>query len=326
MENLCIKNININHINKLYKNLKVIIVFENKFNFKKDTIYFDKNSLKILKYINSGTYGDIHLCYYNNKICVIKNIKHNNITSKETIKYLNYSFFRENIIHSLLYCNIPKYIPQIYNIVKGIDTYKKSESILLIMQKLDCDIYKFFENNKKSYSRELNMIGLIAHVLDTFQNKFKLFLHNDLHAGNIMLSYSDKTIKTRVSKDFYLHHKYKLYLIDFGFCCVKINDLICVNNKNINVYNRGHDMRLCLISILYHLNDNISLRLKMLLKKLFKPYTSTSKFKKLIHKDIYKAHLYFYDDVYENIDENFYPENVLKYIIKELNALRSVKN
>ena len=66
--------------------------------------------------------------------------------------------------------------------------------------------------------------------------------------------------------------------------------------------------------------------LKTWLKKLFKPYTNNLKFKNLIQKDNYKAHLYFYDNVYENIDENFYPENVLKYIIKELNALRSVKN
>ena len=321
MENLCIKNINIKHIDNLYKTLKVVIVFENKFNFKKDTIYFDKNSLKILKYINSGTYGDINLCYYNNRVCVIKNVK----KSQTSMESLNYYFFRENIIHSLLYCNIPKYIPKIYNIIKGTDN-KISESLLLIIQKLDCDILNFFENNNKSYIRELNMIGLIAHILSTFQNKFKLFLHNDLHTGNIMLSYSDKIIKTKVSKDFYLHNKYKLYLIDFGFCCVKINDMICVNKKNIKIYNRCHDMRLCLISILYHLNDSISMRLKSWLKKLFKSYTNTLKFKNLIRKDIYKAHLYFYDDVYENIDENFYPENILKYIIKELTAVRSVKN
>ena len=321
MENLCIKDIDINHINKLYKSLKVINVFKNKYNFKKETIHFDNNSLKILKHINYGTYGDINLCYYNNKLCVVKNIKHDNTTSKETIDYLNYQFFRENIIHSMLYCNVPKYIPKIYNIVKG-----NSESILLIMEKLDCDAYNFFEKNKKSYIRELNMIGLIAHILATFQNTFDVFLHNDLHLGNIMLLHSDKSIKTKVSKDFYLSNKYKLYLIDFGFSCVKKKDLICVDKKNIKVYNRGHDMRLFLISILYHLNNNISLRLKSWLRKLFKTYTNKTKFKKLIQEDIYKAHLYFYDDVYENIDENFYPENILKYVINETNALRSEKN
>ena len=103
--------------------------------------------------------------------------------------------------------------------------------------------------------------------------------------------------------------------------CKNINmskSKICVEGSydNNETYNKGQDMRLFLASLYHWHYRTISDELIEFLEELFEPYNKYSKYK--YHERKSTPTFFFYDEVLKIKDKNFYPENVLKKIIKVL--------
>lgn len=314
-------------INKLYSNLQNVVCLKHKSFFKKN-IHFNNNSFKFLNKITSGSYGNINKCLFNNKQAIFKNIKfkHAELKNSSLIYLLNNEFFKENIIHLIIFCliqSIPTYIPncipQVYNIFNATNNHDNFETVIIVMEKLDLDLFSFFEK-KHSFSDELNIIALIAFNLYNIQKCFK-FMHRDLHSGNIMIKKLSEPITTNIvtnKSSFSVSSNFQTYLIDFGMAYIDF-DSKCSNIKmkkshvfvegsytNNKTYNKCQDLRLLLASIYFWHNKNLSKQFKSFLKPLFTPY------QKFINFD--KPTFFFYNDVIHIKDTNFYPQNLLEHI------------
>ena len=190
------------------------------------------------------------------------------------------------------------------------------------MEKLDYDGWAFFEK-KNTYKDELTFIALVAYNLYFLQNSVKKFIHRDLHCGNIMVKKSKEMNKTNIKlKDglsFSVDSNYRTYLIDFGMSCFDLASCLKIINMPVSrisspgVYetdycdNKGHDLRLFLSSIYFEMWNSISNELKEFLSGLFE-----KKYSKVEH-----WHGMYYD-VLKMKDVDFYPENILVKIKKEL--------
>jgi hypothetical protein len=337
--------INIILIDKLYQNLINVKMLKNdkKINFIKKNIKYKNNNFKYIKKITSGSYGDISTCMFNDNQAIMKNIKfkQNELTDDDLIYFLNNEFLKESIIHLILFClyesmilctknEIPRCIPQIYNVVNALSN-NNFETIVLIMEKLDFDICYFFDK-KHIFEEELCLISLVAYNIYNLQKCLKNFMHRDFHSKNIMLKKLNDLQTTSIIVDdikFDVYNKFQTYIIDFGMSSVNFESPNC---KNINMkksklyvegsysnnitYNKGQDLRLFMASLYYWHHKTISTELNEFLKEILEPYEKYDKFK--FHKKNCNPTFFFYDDVLKIKDKNFYPENILKKIQNKL--------
>ena len=320
-----------NLLNDLYDILDSTIILDNKNNFMKKKIkYNNENYIKILKKINEGNYGEINSCKINNENVIVKSPKFNEKNRDEVL----ISFMKENLIHIILFCLqdqmnkcfkiaiVNKCIPEVIDLIKATDENNKKEKLIVIMEKLDYDGWAFFEK-KNTYKDELTFIAFVAYNLYFLQNSVKKFIHRDLHCGNIMVKKSKEMNKTNIKlKDglsFSVDSNYRTYLIDFGMSCFDLASCLKIINMPVSrisspgVYetdycdNKGHDLRLFLSSIYFEMWNSISNELKEFLSGLFE-----KKYSKVEH-----WHGMYYD-VLKMKDVDFYPENILVKIKKEL--------
>lgn len=335
-------------INKaeLLKNDDIKVIFkENR------VISYKSNSIKFIhSQIGKGAYGKVNSCIFNDVICAVKCPKYDVMKElneyyddyyNEYIDNINFNFLKENIVHLLLFCffelmskctkiKMPRFIPRIHNLVIATSPHKFNgymETLIVVMEKFDMSISSFLENSKISYKDELSIIALVAYNVYFLQKCFKMILHGDLHAENVMIKklseYNTHIIKTKTD-NFEILCDYQIYFIDFGKCSINFSSN-CTNIKMPKskisaesyptVNNKSYDLRLFL-AYLYYMCD-ITKELKYNLKKYFIKYETNNTFKKYNQNGT--PHHYFYDDVIENIDPNFFPEKVIKFVGNEIN-------
>ena len=336
-------------INKaeLLKDDDIKVIFKENKNIKYKT-----NNIKFIqKQIGKGSYGKVNSCVFNGVICAVKCPKYD--VRKEFSEYyddyyneyidnINFNFLKENLVHLLLFCffdlmsdclklQMPQFIPQIHNLVIATSPYKFDgymETLIVVMEKFDCSISNFLEK-KKSYKDELYSIALVAYNIYFLQKCFKMIIHGDLHGENVMIRKLMKnkkyTIKTK-KDEFEILCDYQIFIIDFGKCSVNFSSN-CANIKMPKskisaetyhtVNNKSQDLRLFLAYLYYVCN--ISNDLKSKLKKYFIKYEKNKIFRN--YEENGCPHHYFYDDVIENIDSNFFPEAVINFVGNEINKI-----
>ena len=135
--------------------------------------------------------------------------------ANEVEKYnINNSFIEEMLTSILLHESKERMpgIPQVFP--KIIGCYRTDEGLVMLMEKLDMTLYNFIVSLNRSRDRYRdikikNILIIIAYYIEWLQTNF-LFVHRDLHAGNIMLKHepssiqiNGKTIESEYSPYFY---------------------------------------------------------------------------------------------------------------------------
>jgi len=239
---------------------------------------------------------------------------------KRKIDYI----IQENMIHILLYClqtrlkkcfshPIPNCIPKIYKFVK-------KPQKMTMMEYLDTTTKFIFLN--QNFKAEKDFLLALMYILYFLQQTTN-FTHRDLHYDNVMLKNLDHLETTQIyidgKKVTELYLNYRVYLIDFGFSClsfkkcvIDLPDIVSGDfYKSKICTNKSHDPRLFLASIYFSRTSNISLQLYYYLKKLFTPYEKLENFNTFKYQ-----HHFFYNNVIDIDDPNFYPQNIILNLMK----------
>jgi serine/threonine protein kinase len=262
--------------------------------------------------IACGTYGNI--------------FQHNEAIIKTYKKLKIESIIEENMIHILLYClqptlkscfghPIPNCIPEIYQFVQ-------KPVPMTIMEKVDDNLKHFLSKHFYNFTNEKELFIAIMYQL-YFLQKTTYFIHRDLHSENIMLKY----LKKRKSTDIIIENQklttldmyFQIFFIDFGFSCLSLKkcgmdlpDIVSGTFYKSEVcLNRSHDARLLFASLYFSPNVVISKQLKDFLAPLFLEYRQNSNF----NSYQYPTH-FFYNDVIDYEDSRFFPENIIKNLLK----------
>ena len=222
--------------------------------------------------IGGGSYGSIYLSRYFpvsdiNKpgynipeYCIGKKTQYPE-DANEVEKYnINNSFIEEMLTSILLHESKERMpgIPQVFP--KIIGCYRTDEGLVMLMEKLDMTLYNFIVSLNRSRDRYRdikikNILIIIAYYIEWLQTNF-LFVHRDLHAGNIMLKHEPSSIQINGKT---IESEYSPYFIDFGMACVDLSTCcelnnMCVDNriydKQIYCLNKSHDLRRLLFSLI----------------------------------------------------------------------------
>jgi serine/threonine protein kinase len=188
------------------------------------------------------------------------------------------------------------------------------------MEKLDISVKSLLQ--KQEFEIEKQFLIALMYVLYFLQQTTN-FVHRDLHTGNVMLKKLNNLQKTEIfinnKKVTEIFTKYQIYLIDFGFSCLSFQkcniDLPDVVSGDFydshKCTNKSHDARLFCASLLFANDAVLSQKLTNYLEKLLSRYTKLNKFSNFSSKNHF-----FYNEVIEIDDPNFYPENIILNLIK----------
>lgn len=266
--------------------------------------------------IGGGTYGSIHLSKYFPEpkfpeLCVAKKTEYK---SEDPIKIseTNNSFIEEMLTSILLHEVKERMegIPQVFP--KIIGCYHTNEGLVMLMEKLDTTLYDFIFTPNRTSIEKINILIIIAYYIGWLQTNF-LFVHRDLHAGNIMLKRERVSIQINGQT---IQTDYRPYFIDFGMACVDLSTCcglnnMCVDNrmydKKDSMYclNKSHDIRELLFSLIddRYSDSNPDLFLYSTFDNYFNPYRKKS------------VRLY-YQEVLDQDDPNFHPENIITRLLQ----------
>lgn len=271
-----------------------------------------KKPIQLTQKIASGSYGSIY--QVKNKKAVVKKYHKN---------YKDESIIQENMIHIILHCIQPiikkcfghpisNCIPELYEYV-GIPQH------MTVMEQFEGTVRTLLNN--KDFDTEKGFLIRLMYILYFLQST-TYFVHRDLHIENVLLKQTkQKTTKIFINNQNVteITSNYEVYLIDFGFSCLSFNkcDIDLPDIVSGDFYqskkctNRSHDARLFLASLLFSHQKHLSQKLQNYIKNLLSRYTQLQNFKNFK----VKSH-FFYNDVINVDDKNFYPENIILNLIK----------
>jgi hypothetical protein len=327
---------NIKNVQGIFKDSKFLPVLNNvsKNENTKVLTYGNKYQIKVFSnIIAQGTYGIVYDAIIENtetqqkKNMIVKKPKLNSsLSSKDFVR----NFVNETVIQAHLFCAYEKElqtnqlmrVPEI--IMIGKIKEKKHYDYYVGMEKLSSNLQVYLSVLKGNHGLNSDIyaetfervVNTVVNSLRFFQNKEK-FVHRDLHCLNIMLDKNDN-----------------LYIIDFGQSIllnrdVVINSTIYEEVTNFitptksyvkSHYNKSHDFRLFLASLLYY--KFVPDRFKKIIAKRFS--NCAFGYYKKIRDEEYKEgdgmrqfNHCFYSDSYFIYDERFdvqvYPKMLEDY-------------
>ena len=251
--------------------------------------------------IGGGTYGSIHLSKYFPdpifpELCVAKKTEYDRLTNNSFIEEMLTSILLHEVKENL--SGIPQVFPKI------IGCYHINDGLVMLMEKLDMTLYDFIFELDRTEKEKIDILTIIAYYIGWLQTNF-LFVHRDLHAGNIMLKEEPLLIEIRGKT---IKSKYRPYFIDFGMACVDLSkccelnnmcvDNLVYNKDSIYCLNKSHDLRQLLFSLIDDRYRDPDLFLYSNFDNYFNPYRE-------------KGVNLYYQDVLDTDDSNFHPENVI---------------
>ena len=247
-------------------------------------LYYGNKPLKVRNFIAEGGFGAIFECEYAGKSIVLKQnvgMLDNATTNKKENDQIIYEHYKESIIHNELFCRlrnstsaekakIPKPLfmakysfqlngQDISVPVLGMEKLQYSLSSYIRMTRQQMDRKEISKEQCKTLLENVLILSLtkVCLLLEELQEKF-MFVHRDLHIGNVMI---DLSRSNHVS----------VYLIDFGYSTMML-DGVRINGDAMGIYKayteqheeneKCHDLRLFILSLFSisgkHLNGAIS--------------------------------------------------------------------